>query len=441
MIYRPSEPILLEIFIGKCRYRTFLVFQIKISLCFRLVKFESTKSLASTSSRSLGGAISENGDREATLQNVLTYIAEQQKYVTTCEGKESRPPSSISENTKEFNIEGPPLQTDDIKICDSDISDNMTLSLTKKSVGSDNENYVTLKQLCDEFTLNEQNLSKEMDSVNQKYLKQTIAYAEEICLVTPLDVESESCSNMAEQPVDICSSVNVELNSATDYNRCSTLEGNISCDLTTSFSSDLIKSSDTTVESLTSSISTPDTIVSRIPRRKYTPSKIAPVSPVKQTTQNAITSEPSRLPKSKILHKNSKISRPLQREKIVCVQQQLCQPQHVITSEKLPQNASAFVSTIIEGPPHRAVSFHERATSKDVIDELNRMIKNGDENLTSHDGSEGNNGAKLDEACRSTGWIHVERDIDLTDPKVNIFESARITFKRKGHADSISGES
>lgn len=103
---------------------------------------------------------------------------------------------------------------------------------------------------------------------------------------------------------------------------------------------------------------------------------------------------------------------------MIHVQQQLCPPQHIITSEKLPQSSSGFVSNIIEGPPHRAVSFHERATSKDVIDELNRMIKNGDENLAGHDNGESNI-QKLDEACRPTGWVHVERDIDLTDPKVN----------------------
>lgn len=281
------------------------------------MKFESTKSLASTSSRSLGGALSENGDREATLQNVLTYIAEQQKYVNICEGKDSRP-SSVSENTKEFNIEGPPQQTEDIKICDSD-SDMYISNKSDTKQSSDNENYVTLKQLCTEFNLNEQNSTKDADKINQKVLKQTIAYAEEVCLVTPLDFQSENCSNITEQPVDICSSVNVELNSS-DY-QCGVLEDPVdehdkkwplSSDLTTSSSSDLVKSSDNQSssngmsESLTSSVSTPDTIVSKIPRRKYTASKI-PVSPAKQSTQvTQNTQEPSKLPKSKIPHKNSK---------------------------------------------------------------------------------------------------------------------------------------
>jgi hypothetical protein len=79
------------------------------------------------------------------------------------------------------------------------------------------------------------------------------------------------------------------------------------------------------------------------------------------------------------------------------------------------------------------VSFHERATSKDVIDELNRMIRKGEDGAVSV--SSGSSGAvttgsdgdmatamgasKLDLACCCpTGWVHVERDIDFTDPKV-----------------------
>lgn len=93
----------------------------------------------------------------------------------------------------------------------------------------------------------------------------------------------------------------------------------------------------------------------------------------------------------------------------------------------MPQSTSGYISNIIEGPPHRAVSFHERATSKDVIDELNRIIKNGDESNAVQENNEVNN-AKLDEACRPTGWIHVERDIDLTDPKVKFFKKWFILF-------------
>ncbi|XP_017777107.1 PREDICTED: uncharacterized protein LOC108563059, partial [Nicrophorus vespilloides] len=298
---------------------------------YRLVKFESTKSLASSSSRSLGGggcgggALSENGERETALQNVLTFIAEQQKYT-----RETKPMEAVA--TKEFNIEAPPPQAvDDIKVT------------------------------CD---------------VQQP----KIAYADEVCLVTPIDIiESESCSMLSEHPVDICSSINVEL-SSTEYQKDSELS-----------------------ESLTSSVSTPETIVSKIPRRKS--SKI-PISPAKSLKQGGAKGA------SRIPHRTAK---PKPEIKVKSPEHQKQQQQSAITSERLPQSTSGVVSDIIDGPPHRAVSFHERATSKDVIDELNRMIKNGNDASQEHlDVTT----TCLDEACRATGWIHVERDVDLTDPKV-----------------------
>ncbi|XP_076234194.1 uncharacterized protein LOC143179065 isoform X2 [Calliopsis andreniformis] len=70
---------------------------------------------------------------------------------------------------------------------------------------------------------------------------------------------------------------------------------------------------------------------------------------------------------------------------------------------------------LVEGRD-RSLSFHERATSKDVIDELNRMIRKGEENLINHENQVPLE--KLDLACCCpTGWVHVERDIDFTDPK------------------------
>ncbi|KAJ8889786.1 hypothetical protein PR048_009289 [Dryococelus australis] len=76
----------------------------------------------------------------------------------------------------------------------------------------------------------------------------------------------------------------------------------------------------------------------------------------------------------------------------------------------------------------RAPSFHERATSKDVIEELNRMIRKGEDGgsaraVSTPGASEGDVSAlgssRLDMACCCpTGWVHVERDIDFTDPKL-----------------------
>ncbi|XP_049824020.1 uncharacterized protein LOC109604720 isoform X3 [Aethina tumida] len=384
---------------------------------YRLVKFESTKSLASTSSRSLVGTLSENGDREATLQNVLSFIAEQTK-----QELKSRPCSS-NDITKEFNIEGPAQIFGEMKISDSEYS------IPKSdSKSSNNENYVTLKQLCEEFT------HKKEETVNET-IKQNITYAEEICLVTPLDVESENCSNIGEHPVDICSSVNVELSNV-DYQEGVTCEDDkVSTALTTSDVCDTYSdlSLNTTSESMTSSVSTPDTIVSKIPRRKTNVSRI-PVSP-SRINHNKENVQESNIPKSKVQHK---FARP-KLKKIVHVQQQ-SPPQHVITSERLPQSTSGVLSNIIEGPPHRAVSFHERATSKDVIDELNRMIKNGDEPQETTDKTVTD---RLDQACRPTGWVHLENDIDLEDPKAraNILDSMMTSVSSDSSPTSSCGGS
>lgn len=341
------------------------------------MKFESTKSLASTSSRSLGGALSDNGDREVALQNVLTFIAEQQKYVH-CNRDGPTRPCSVNEITKEFNIEGPPQEIDDIKNSGSDYS------LPKSS---DNENYVTLKQLCEEFGLKKEKEAKDKEkeekfvnkvekknengiedanevkscfkseSVNitdkgdvklekgdrerersklqtetikevnaEENIKQNIAYAEEVCLVTPLDVESENCSNMSVHPVDICS-VNVEINTSFYQTSEGDADEKVDSENLVMTNSDLIKSSDTsysdvstancTSESLTSSVSTPDTVVSKIPRRK-TPSRI-PISPARIAAANNHTNnnnntnnkdsngvQETKMPKSKIPHKSNK---------------------------------------------------------------------------------------------------------------------------------------
>lgn len=62
------------------------------------------------------------------------------------------------------------------------------------------------------------------------------------------------------------------------------------------------------------------------------------------------------------------------------------------------------------------VNLHERATSKEVIEELNRMIRKGDE-LSDHGRTTPLNEYDESFGC-STGWVHVEQDIDFTDPKV-----------------------
>lgn len=94
------------------------------------------------------------------------------------------------------------------------------------------------------------------------------------------------------------------------------------------------------------------------------------------------------------------------------------------------QVSPARAPLLVEGRD-RTLSFHERATSKDVIDELNRMIRKGED----HPAQDAAQTVleKLDLACCCpTGWVHVERDIDFTDPKVRIQSVYQYMFLVKG---------
>lgn len=76
---------------------------------YRLVKFESSKSLASTSSRSVTGcggeyrrppAVEAQLDREQALQSVLDFIAEQQQYCLSRQAEDKRePPPQVASPT------------------------------------------------------------------------------------------------------------------------------------------------------------------------------------------------------------------------------------------------------------------------------------------------------------------------------------------------------
>lgn len=90
------------------------------------------------------------------------------------------------------------------------------------------------------------------------------------------------------------------------------------------------------------------------------------------------------------------------------------------------QVSPARATLLVEGRD-RTLSFHERATSKDVIDELNRMIRKGEDNTVVTNNEPQVTLEKLDLACCCpTGWVHVERDIDFTDPKVSYLSKCKM---------------
>lgn len=377
---------------------------------YRLVKFESTKSLASISSKSAAGALSDC-DREQALQNVLTFIAEQQLYCHTREEIDSRPSSALKEEqTKDFNIEAPPQNIEDMEN-DLIISDNMA--------NKNSDNYVNFNKLL--ALNNEQNKTDNIsDSATEAYNNCVNSETDVTYQVSVNgDISNDICDCHSDNKL-VISDTNDVSNMTSDNNKGEVMK--VSETLSDSFNSNqeqLSSPSSNMTESQTSSVSTPDTIVSRIPRRQISRTS----TPVKTSTSSSPKTSPlhsKKLPvptqkhKSKIpAAKDLRVKKPTNKTPRTTPERVI--PKPVITSERLPQCIGLSGSSLIDGPPHRAVSFHERATSKDVIDELNRMIRKGEDAGSQEENLENK---CLDEACRPTGWVHVEKDVDLNDPKV-----------------------
>lgn len=97
--------------------------------------------------------------------------------------------------------------------------------------------------------------------------------------------------------------------------------------------------------------------------------------------------------------------------------QKSCLDTVVEEQEELNANIDHCETSIVSTA--ELVNFHDRATSKEVIDELNRMIRKGDELNEQHGRTTPPSDVDESYGC-STGWVHVEQDIDFTDPKVSI---------------------
>lgn len=441
---------------------------------YRLVKFESTKSLASISSRSAAGCLSvsaDHCDREQALQSVLTFIAEQQLYCNNCNSRQecdsgSRPASVLhEEQTKDFSIEGPPQNMDDVNVSNN-------IDCGEKILSENfNENYVNFKQLRAELALNEQNSNKvnHSEEAAECILNNTVICDDASFLNSTVQNNSSSLiesysitdegNTLTNNDTCDCSSdntkrVNDEIQTDLITNIIiSNSDSNEDAKIVVSESDVMITANDMVrdrdrdrhqdldvdrehlvspssggmTESQTSSVSTPDTIVSRIPRRQSQISRsstpISKSSPKPSPTHSKKIPQP--IPQPKPVMKSKIPSKPKSLKSVRQPTSKLKETSSkpVITSERLPACASGLLgSSVIDGPPHRAVSFHERATSKDVIDELNRMIRKGEETNGQNQGPQETEilekSAKLDEACRPTGWIHVEKSVDLNDPKV-----------------------
>ena len=62
------------------------------------------------------------------------------------------------------------------------------------------------------------------------------------------------------------------------------------------------------------------------------------------------------------------------------------------------------------------VNFSETKTSKQLMDQINKMVTESDESLSNSNCCSVNK--KLDRACKPTGWVRLAHEIDLNNPKV-----------------------
>ncbi|XP_034252637.1 uncharacterized protein LOC117652085 isoform X2 [Thrips palmi] len=130
-------------------------------------------------------------------------------------------------------------------------------------------------------------------------------------------------------------------------------------------------------------------------------------------------------------------------------------------------SSASVPSVLVCDANDKAVSFHENATSKDVIDELNRLIRKGEGEeaalpsalpasgtvqrprpqqgvaVAAPSSVEAASSVDAGAFCCPTGWVHVERDIDFTDPKAraNLLDVMLASSASSGSMSSSGSES
>lgn len=308
---------------------------------YRLVKFESTKSLASTSSKGQSDTTnfkkSEipvttplSSDREEALQSVLHFIAEQQHYVLSQEVMDTR--------QSEVTLE--------------EMSQSCEDELSKDTVKE-------IVQICEEVKrlslveVDDQNNADEKrplscDSLNNEYNSSSLKSRE--------SHKTNLCENSSD-------SINVFVDSLDSLRNCS----------------DFVQNCPTIEQEITIEINVPLNTPKSLEETENCDSCLKNDREKSKTERSYDHGEQS------VLHIRT-LSKPVLKP---------------VPEEDEEHHADT------------ALSVHK--TSKDVIEELNRMIRKGDEGPGE---VESTNTSPHQDTSYPTGWVRVHRDLDLTDPKV-----------------------
>lgn len=324
---------------------------------YRLVKFESTKSLASTSSR--GQSDSSNlkkceipvttplcSEREETLQSVLHFIAEQQHYVLSQEVMDTRQ-SEVSLEEMSPSCEED-LSKDTVKEIVQICKEVKRLSFVEVE---DQNNPAEKRPLSGVSLQNDYNSSslKSRESHKTTQINKLYENSSESMTVV-LDTSTldslSNCSNPVQNSLTIDQESKIEIN--VPLNTPKSLEEAVDCD-----------------------------------------SCLKNEQKNSKTERSHENGEPNNISLSRTLR--VEVNRPGLKP---------------VPEEDEEHHAVSTADTV-------TLSVHK--TSKDVIEELNRMIRKGEESTGD---AEITNTSPHQDTSYPTGWVRVHRDLDFTDPKV-----------------------
>ncbi|XP_012548954.1 uncharacterized protein LOC101740438 isoform X3 [Bombyx mori] len=427
---------------------------------YRLVKYESTKSLASNSSRGIASHDANSHlrihdvqsmaiqDREHALQNVLHFIAEQQKYCRDREESDSmssRPVSEIRElpppyAAADFDDDsvGPRSEVSEDRRPDSfgsfsendsceAISDRPRVSfsetVSEPRFIAREDPYVESEAFYEELSrIDSSNEIEDLTKVQRKNeINKNVAVSDND------DKEDNSVQFLNSTPNDTETSRSAESIIALKENTVNIILPIIASEIETPKVTFAFTTSETDIAIVDEVISVckRNTALLTVPEEEEGSS---PETSSPQMTESNTTST-STAETVIISNKNDvKEIRLRERSRIPTLagKRPPSSPSKgkskIPVAGKLRQAKSVPNAEPIIVKQENKLSFHEAATSKDVIEELNRMIRQSE---TGTPGNEPKNDEKNDkgnshkdsELWAPTGWVHVEKDIDFSDPK------------------------
>lgn len=441
---------------------------------YRLVKYESTKSLASNSSRGIPAQDTSNlrihdvqamalQDREHALQNVLHFIAEQQKYCRDREESDSMssrplseirelpppyasadfdddsvgPRSELSEDRQRPDSFGSFSENDSCDVLNSDrprvaFCDTLSEPRSTPRFIEREEPYAESGDIFEEFSRAE-NTENELDDHHLIKVHRKNEINKSIDVSIAPEIEDQLPEVKEDKPNEIECSRSSDYNSALKENTVNIML-NKQSPIEKEMESNLIKSASFSYPVPESEISLVDEVLSAcrrstgalvtVPEEEEgsSPETSSPQMTESNTTststaETVIISNKSDSPKDK-LRERSRIPTLLGGKRPPSSPNRNKSKIPVVERRTVPVAASLVPEPIIVKQEHK-LSFHEAATSKDVIEELNRMIRQSEAPVTSGE-------VKMDDTSHPhkdaalwapTGWVHVEKDIDFSDPK------------------------